>query len=106
MKLYDKNHPHNAVFCEQLQSVIDGKPKTAEYNVGDGVWHELPMNEQGVSLAKWLVSYDYRINPPEPVSENRWNGDKIYLSALQQGRAFTTKADAQACWNALVGAQK
>ena len=33
MNVYDKNHPHNAVFVAQLQSVIDGAPRVVQFAV-------------------------------------------------------------------------
>ena len=101
----------------------------------DCEWFEVPPCGDGTPMTNWQPAREYRIKPPEPVlitrtvtypapmteapavgipyfaaetngtCQYRWDGDKIDLSALQQGRAFTTQADAQACWDALFGSQ-
>ena len=135
MKPYDKNHPHNAVFCEQLRSVIDGKPKTVQREAFCQ-WIDVAMLADGTSSSSWDARYAHRIKPLEPVMITRtvtypapmtvapaigteyfalesslvasyaWAGDGVDQAALTQGRSFTDKAYAQACWDALFGAQK
>ena len=137
MHISDKNHPHNAVFCGMLQSVIDGKPKAVQYRrYKTDEWGDLDKEKAGIALASWDEHQFYRIKPLEPVMITRtvtypapiavalaigteyfalegslvasytWAGDSIDLVALMQRRAFTNKADAQACRDALFGAQK
>ena len=68
MNIYDKNHPHNAVFCEMLQSAIDGTPKTMQYRRYDAEeWSDLDKEEGGITLAGWSYYHFYRVKPPEPV---------------------------------------
>ena len=135
MNIYDKNHPHNAVFCEQLRSVIDGNPRATQVDIG-GIWSDLKMLNNGLVDASWSTCRSYRIKPLAPVMITRtvtypapiavalaigteyfalegslvasytWAGDSIDLVALMQRRAFTNEADAQACRDALFGGCK
>lgn len=70
--IYDKTHPHNAVHCAMLQSVIDGAPKTVQYggHYGGG-WVDMPKDAYGISIVDWVASHTFRIKPPEPVMVTR-----------------------------------
>ena len=135
MKPYDKNHPHNAVFCEQLQSVIDGNPKAVQYRVA-ACWDDLTMLENGTTHADWMPHIVYRIKPPEPVMVTRtvtypapmtvapeigtecfsclpggvaalrWLNDYVDKKWLVAGVCHFTREAAQQQWDALFGVQK
>ena len=135
MRIYDKKHPLNAIFCEQLQSIIEGKPKTVQRRKS-GEWIELRMIMIGIPDCWWEDNWEYRIKPPEPVIITRtvtypapmtvalaigteyfvclpdgtikvmWTGVYIDEKWLVAGVCHLTLEAAQQQWDALFGAQK
>ena len=136
MKPYDKNHPHNAIYLQCCKAAMTGNPLTLEANHYIAGWDTYKPSLDGLyPLAVWGYR-NLRIKPPEPIMVTRtvtypapmtvapeigteycalesslvasytWAGDSVDQAALTQGRAFTHEADAQACWDALFGAQK
>ena len=72
MNINEKNYPHNVVFCEMLQSVIDGAPKTVQYRGYEvNNWSDLPKDGDGITESGWNPGAFYRIKPPESVMITR-----------------------------------
>ena len=136
MKPYDKNHPRNAIYLQCCKAAMTGNPLTLEALHNFDRWVAYPPLADGLYLIEVWDYKTLHIKPPEPVMVTRtvtypapmtvapaigteyfalesslvasytWADDSVDQAALTQGRAFTTEADAQACWDALFGAQK
>ena len=132
MNIYDKNHPHNAVFCEMLQSVIDGSPKTVQYRGSEQFgWVDRPKNETGITESGWNTLQLYRIKPvmatrtyPAPMTVAPAIGTKYFIVLIDSVDKITWSADymdkkwlaagichlkrefAQEQWDAFYGVQK
>ena len=66
MNVYDKNHPHNAVFVAQLQSIIDGSPCAVQTRLKrfGGNWVSIINDIYGAPITTWGDEFDFRIGPP------------------------------------------
>ena len=85
MSINNKTHPHNAVFCRMLQSVIDGAPKTVQYRaLEEDEWIDIYPGVSGVTQANWDECVFYRIKPSEPVKVARTVTPMAAVGELEQ----------------------
>jgi len=61
MNIYDKTHPHHAVWREAVESVLAGVPKIVEYRCDNSNWYDIDTVTDGMPIALWLPCYQYRI---------------------------------------------
>ena len=136
MNVSDKTHPHHAVWREHVQSVLNGKTKTVEFQSSDGYrWLSAIFSSSGVAAINWDETVPHRIarlmvtrtiTYPAPMTEvpengilywvfhifsndvNRlvWRGDGSDHAALKNKMAFATEEDAKAAALAIFGVQE
>ena len=126
MNVSDKTHPHHAVWREHVQSVLNGKTKTVEFQSSDGYrWLSAIFSSSGVAAINWDETTPHRIarpmvtrtiTYPAPMSDApkegtfywvinvsspdvtrfTWTGDKHDCFFLKRGMAFKAEEDATA----------
>lgn len=67
MNIYQKDHPHNAVFVAQLQSVIDGAPRVVQIQMNAGpekhYWKDIVNDTSGTPQTEFIDILAYRLKP-------------------------------------------
>ena len=88
MNIYDKDHPHNAVFVAQKQSVIDGSQRVVQYADPESkIWDDVDNVLDGTPRTSWREDRLYRLKPltvtrtltyPEPLRVAPTVGTKVW----------------------------
>ena len=99
MNVYDKNHPHNAVFVAQLQSVIDGAPRALQHADPEiMIWRDFGKAADGTSKSPWREDQLYRLKPltvtrtltyPEPLRVAPAEGTVVWVLNVLCPRGFS-----------------
>lgn len=119
--VHDPEHPHNAVWREYTQSLLDGKPRVVECKRPEmAVW--LPavdpwwfLNDE-YRIARPMLKLSYEVPMPvtEPLEDGQeywlavgempmrssWTNDRVDERRLRAGLIYLTEADAQAAIDA------
>lgn len=126
MEVWNPNHPHNAVWREYTQSLMDNKPKVVECRCNslwkkssDPLWYK----EAEYRIARPMLKLSYEVPMPvtEPLEDGQkywivgsikekypmhWNNSDFDLYWLRAGLIYTAEADAQAAIDARNAAVK
>ena len=129
--LFHPTHPHYAVHKAHVEGCFanpDNPPVVEFFDSDDNFWTE-------IGKPSWEKVYQYRLKPrtvtrtvtyPEPMREPPPHGTTVWIvcsqntspiginrahvigmtCALKNGMCFATKADAQACYDAIFGSEK
>lgn len=102
MNVYDKDHPHNAVFVAQLQSVIDGAPRVVQVQMDMGsekhYWKDVENDSNGTPQTEFIDILAYRLKPtivtrtltyPEPLLVAPEAGTSIWVLNVVCPRGFS-----------------
>jgi hypothetical protein len=62
MNIYDKNHPHHAVWKEYSESLLAGEPVAVEFRINpQHSWSVSDTPSAGMVRLEWCAHFEYRI---------------------------------------------